>query len=296
MVFFYLSKSNPNLLNNMNSAYLDSLIISYLNGYEILNLIKSDKYFADCAMKYGKYFNIVFKYNYDYKLCDDMKYFSNVNSINLDYISGLSSNILKYFTNAKNITIDTCIWEDSSSDFKPIDLMEFKNVEYLNIMHPARGYGYKNVISPNSKLKTLKFKWNVSFENEQIYKYLENIEELWISFNHLRDLDLQNIFRHKLNIRYVEFYCSNITDDDMKCLSNVDVIILAYADISDEGIKHLKNVKIFAYGHCDNITANGIENLKNINKNISIFSGESTSLLIRKLKKISKIENLNLHP
>jgi hypothetical protein len=196
------------------SEVIIAIIMSYLNGCDILRLIRSNIYYQEVFKKYSKLIHVDFSYSVVED--EDLKYYEGVYSIDLTGCQKISHHGIKYIQNAHiiNISWSRILLLYTLPYLQKVHTLDISGCRYISFWQESFGF-LKNVNTLNLS--------NISITNKGL-KYLEKVEHLNLSG------------------------CRNISDEGIKNFKNLKTINLyGCTDITNKVLKYLEDVKIIDY-------------------------------------------------
>jgi hypothetical protein len=140
---------------------------------------------------------------------------------------------------------------------------------------------------------------------EEILKYMKTSEECCVEIKKcskyiaLDVLNFENmddiLYFTNMKVNILKFYESTITNEDLKVINErikrIECInAIECLDISDDGLKYLKNIQRVMLYHCEAITDNGFVHLGNVDKLIIYCNDNITNSALKFMSNIYHIE------
>ena len=250
---------------------IDEKTMKSFDYMENFNFYKNN--ISDVFLSYS--FNIYFLITQYSQITDiGLSYLKSSKEINISGCTKITNEGLYYLKNIKSIVISNCrqITDEGISNFKnliSIDLTNCieitdKTLFYLKNIKQIILNGC-NKITDNG-LEYIQNAQKVSIKN------CDNITDKGVSFLKAITIFFDN--------------CIKITNNGLYFLPNIKEISLVNCNITDEGIKYLKNIDYLNISNCIQITDKGLSYLENVKKIKLSNCKKITKIGIQKLQKL----------
>jgi hypothetical protein len=284
--------TNTNMVDVSNLGMVNALVLSHCNYNFNLNGVKN----------LGNLHTL--NLSNCYKITDeDVKYLGNVHTLDLSHCKNITNEGIKYLGNVHTLNLGcTNITDNGIKYLGKVNTLDLNNCNITDLTFLANVYNLnlnfcRNIrdVSCLIKIHTLDLRY---CDNIIDVSSLGNIHTLYLLFRKTLPYGLKYLTNnHTLNIKLLHYNNISITNDyrilgDINKNNEIHFYTLDLTDcnITDEGLKYIRNVHSLKLKGCERITGNGVKYLGNVHTlNLS-----KCKIMNQDLKYIENVHTLNL--